>query len=197
MNRQGIQTMPLNGDDPDACLFISSLITPHKRFIQIRTYTREDVQILQTIGQYDKHLYPRPTTVTVKLHKAERYDNRIFLIKTYHNMPTSWKAEAVCPRLSRAQTVVDPYYSLCEMSVCADEFCEPCLASAMPENDLLCILRDPSLLQLVGASGATATIPFQVFHLPGGLLHPYMTWVDRTLRFNPIEAVYGLYKMVR
>ena len=47
----------------------------------------------------------------------------------------------------------------------------------MGKNDLLYVLRDPWLLQLVGASSATATIPFQVFHLPGDLLLPYPTWL--------------------
>ena len=193
-----IQTMPLGGDDPDACFVIFLLFTMNWCSTQIRTYTREDIQILQTIGQYEWYLHPDSVcgTVTVKLHKAERYDNRIFLIKTYHNVPSTWKAEAVCLRFSRSQTVVDPYYSLCEISVCVDESCELQLASAMPENNWLFVLRDPSLLQLVGASRTTAAIPFQVFHLQGGLLQPYATWVKQTLSFNPVEAVYGMYKMV-
>ena len=101
------------------------------------------------------------------------------------------------PPFLRSQSLVNPYYSSREISVCADNSCELWLTSTMPENYLLCILRDPLLLQLVGASRATATIPFQVFHFPGGLLQPYVTWVKRTLSFNPVESVYGLLKMVR
>ena len=67
----------------------------------------------------------------------------------------------------------------------------------MGKNEILFfyLFREPWLLQLVGASSATATIPFQVFHWPSDLL-PYPTWLERTMSVNPVEAIYGLYKMV-
>ena len=85
---------------------------------------------------------------TVKLDKGERHNKIIFLIKTYDNVPSTWNAKVVCPLL-RSQSVINPYYSLIEMSVCTDESCELWLTSMMPNNYLLCIIRDPSLLQLV------------------------------------------------
>ena len=63
-------------------------------------------------------------------------------------------------------------------------------------DDWLSLLRDSSVLQLIGASRATATIPFQVFHLPDGFLPPYLTWIKWTLSFNPVDAIYGIYKIV-
>ena len=88
--------------------------------------------------------------VTVKLDKAEQHDKIIFLIKTYNNIPSTWNAKVIYPLL-RSQRVVNPYYNLIEMSLCADESCELWLTSTMPKNHLLCILRDPLLLQLVAA----------------------------------------------
>ena len=67
----------------------------------------------------------------------------------------------------------------------------------MAEVDQLCIHRDPSVLQLSGASRATASIPFQVYHMPDGHFEVYDTWIKRVLPENPVEAIYGLYDMVR
>ena len=171
----------------------------HWCFIKICTYTREDIQILQTIGQYETYLHCHPDSrsmVTVKLDKAEQHDKIIFLIKTYNNIPSTWNAKVIYPLL-RSQRVVNPYYNLIEMSLCADESCELWLTSTMPKNHLLCILRDPLLLQLIGVSRATATIPFQIFHLLGSLLQPYWTWVHCfiviCLYFNQYKGLSELY----
>ena len=52
------------------------------------------------------------------------------------------------------------------------------------------------MLQLVGASKAAASIPFQVFHMPEGHIEPLNSWLERTLSSNPVEAMFGLYDMV-
>ena len=52
------------------------------------------------------------------------------------------------------------------------------------------------MLQLVGASKAAASIPFQVFHMPEGHLETLSSWLERTLWLNPVEAMFGLYDMV-
>ena len=64
----------------------------------------------------------------------------------------------------------------------------------MPGVD--CSDRDPSMLQLFGASRATASIPFQVFHMPEGHFETLNSWLERTLSSNPVEAMFGLYDMV-
>ena len=87
--------MPLSEDDPDAGFFMILFSATDLSFIQIRTYAREDIQILQTISQYER--YHPATPIAIKLHKAERYDNRIFLVKTYHNLTSRCQKEAVCP----------------------------------------------------------------------------------------------------
>ena len=52
------------------------------------------------------------------------------------------------------------------------------------------------MLQLIGASNAAASIPFQVFHMPEGHIEPLNSWLERTLSSNPVEAMFGLYDMV-
>ena len=66
----------------------------------------------------------------------------------------------------------------------------------MAEVDCLWIHRDPSVLQLAGASRATASIPFQVYHLPDGHFEKLASWVKRTMSANPVETIYGLHDMV-
>ena len=52
------------------------------------------------------------------------------------------------------------------------------------------------MLQLIGASRATSSIPFQVFHMPDGHVETLKSWLGRTLSSNPVEAMFGLYDMV-
>ena len=52
------------------------------------------------------------------------------------------------------------------------------------------------MLQLVGASKAAASIPFQVFHMPEGHFETLKSWLKKTLSSNPVEAMFGLYDMV-
>ena len=59
-----------------------------------------------------------------------------------------------------------------------------------------CIHRDTSILQLVGVSSATASIPFHIFHMPGGHFETLKSWLERTLSSDPVEAMYGIYDMV-
>ena len=66
----------------------------------------------------------------------------------------------------------------------------------MAEIDCLYIHRDPWILQLAGASRATASIPFQVYHLPDGHFEKLASWVKRTMSANPVETMYGLLDMV-
>ena len=53
------------------------------------------------------------------------------------------------------------------------------------------------MLQIIGASRVTASIPFQVYHMPGEKLESLWSWVTRTLSSSPVETLYGLYDMVR
>ena len=53
------------------------------------------------------------------------------------------------------------------------------------------------MLQLIGVSRAIASIPFQVFHMPGGYFETLESWLKRTLSSNPVEAMYGISDMVR
>ena len=78
----------------------------------------------------------------------------------------------------------------------AGGFCEPWLAGMVAEIDFFCIRRDPSVLQLAGASRVTASILFQVYHLPDGHFEKLENWVKRTISENPVETMYGLYDMV-
>jgi hypothetical protein len=67
----------------------------------------------------------------------------------------------------------------------------------VPDTDLVLNLRDPTILQLRGMSRATASTPFQVFHFPGDHFEDFWSWVRRTMSSNPVEAICGLYDMVR
>ena len=49
----------------------------------------------------------------------------------------------------------------------------------MAEVDHFCIRRHPSVFQL--AREATASIPFQVYHLPDGHVESFKSWSKRTL----------------
>jgi hypothetical protein len=62
---------------------------------QLPTYTRENIELLRTIRQY--RVYSSETAVTVKLHTANLYGNRMVLVKTYHNMQARRRTLAVCP----------------------------------------------------------------------------------------------------
>ena len=66
----------------------------------------------------------------------------------------------------------------------------------MLEVDPFCFHSDPSIVQLIGASRSTASIPFQVFHMPGDQVEILEDWLKRTLSSNPVETIYGLYDMV-
>ena len=66
---------------------------------QICLYIPEDIYIFETISQdYINPLHPNPveSTITVKLCKGRRHDNRIFLVKNYHGTPSRWKKYLVC-----------------------------------------------------------------------------------------------------
>ena len=52
------------------------------------------------------------------------------------------------------------------------------------------------MLQLVGASNAAVSIPFQVFHMPDGHFETLRSWLKRTMSSNPVEAMFGIYDMV-
>ena len=69
--------------------------------LQIRTYTRDDVNLLETINHYDVDLGRSSKSsipaVTVKLHKANRPDGRIVLVKAYHGSPSQRKTTLVSP----------------------------------------------------------------------------------------------------
>ena len=66
----------------------------------------------------------------------------------------------------------------------------------MAEVDYSCIRRDPSVLQLAGASRAAASIPFQLYHLPDGHFEKLTSWVKRTMSGNSVETMFGLHDMV-
>jgi hypothetical protein len=82
---------------------------------QLPTYTREDVELLQTI-----HVYSDETAVTVKLHTAKRYDNRKVLVKTYHDMQAMRRTLAVCPPFFKSADGSSSCRSLSETSPCTD-----------------------------------------------------------------------------
>ena len=52
------------------------------------------------------------------------------------------------------------------------------------------------MLQIFGASTATATLPIQIYHMPGGVLGTFKQWFLQTLSLNPVELIYALYSMV-
>ncbi|KIJ30141.1 hypothetical protein M422DRAFT_268387 [Sphaerobolus stellatus SS14] len=54
--------------------------------------------------------------------------------------------------------------------------------------------RNPSFVQLIGASKYTAPLPFQVYNAPESV-EPIRTWMGRTLASNPVETLCGLYDM--
>ena len=66
----------------------------------------------------------------------------------------------------------------------------------MAEVDCLYIHRDPSVLQLAGASRAAASIPFQVYHMPDDHFEKLASWMKRTMSANPVETMCGLHDMV-
>ena len=66
----------------------------------------------------------------------------------------------------------------------------------MAKIDCLYIHRDPWILQLAGASRATASILFQLYHLPDGHFEKLESWIKRTMSTNPVETMYGLHDMV-
>jgi hypothetical protein len=67
----------------------------------------------------------------------------------------------------------------------------------VPDTDLVGHFRDPTILQLDGMSRATDHVPFQVYHFPGDHFEDLEDWVMRTMSSNPVEAICGLYDMVR
>jgi hypothetical protein len=77
-------------------LYYSWMLDADRRS-QICHYARKDIELLQTINQY--RIYSAETPVTVKLHRAKRYDNRIVLVKTYHGVQATRRTLAVCPPL--------------------------------------------------------------------------------------------------
>ena len=64
------------------------------------------------------------------------------------------------------------------------------------EVEIYFFRRDPSILQLAGASRVTASIPFQVYHMPDGHVEKLYSWLTRTMSANPVEAICGLHDMV-
>ena len=90
-------------DDVDARIvkIIRGTHTHSCREFQVYTYTRDDINLLQTIHQYPVYLRSYPGSAweyfTVKLHKAKRYDNRVVLIKSYHDVSSLWKIDCVSP----------------------------------------------------------------------------------------------------
>ncbi|KIJ30146.1 hypothetical protein M422DRAFT_784095 [Sphaerobolus stellatus SS14] len=54
--------------------------------------------------------------------------------------------------------------------------------------------RHPLIVQLIGISRYTVTLPFQVYYAPESC-EPIRSWMRRTLASNPIETLCGLYDM--
>ena len=57
--------------------------------------------------------------------------------------------------------------------------------------------RDRTVFEFVEASEARASIPFHMSSMSGDHLEALRTWRTRTTSSNPVEAIYGLYDMVR
>ena len=167
---------------------------------QIRTHTRADFSILDIIGEYTIYLHSdRKTAIgTVRLQKGKLNDNRIVLVKSYHSMQSTQHANVVCCLIFflRFQTVTHLVVVQGRPRVAQTDFVGCAWLVWIAEIDCLCIRRDPSVLQLAGASRAMASIPFQVYHMPDGHFESFKSWVKRTMSANPVETMYGLHDMV-
>src|SRR3979490_2677606 len=91
---------------------------------QIITYTRDDINLLQTINQQCIYLEPYADStldfVAVKLHKAKRPYGRIVLIKTYHGSPSKRKTNLIHPSLFETLGRFSSCHSLSKTSHCAE-----------------------------------------------------------------------------
>jgi hypothetical protein len=116
-------------------------------------------------------------------------------VKTYHDVQATRRTLAVCSPFFESSDFSSSCRSLNETSLFTDRIGELLLTGK--DANLVGNLRDPTVLQLNGMSRATDHVPFQVYHLPADHFENFGSWVTRTMSSNPVEAIYGLYDVVR
>ena len=88
-------------DDPDARTVNITLI--HHRLMSDSRYASTHVTILNFFRKLVNITFQRSHsnstwhTITVQLHRAERHDNRVFLVKTYHGVRSPGQRDADVP----------------------------------------------------------------------------------------------------
>jgi len=156
-------------------------------------YKRGDLRLLRTLVRGGR-FHQQHT-----LYEAEhRHSGELVLVKTFEDCESNQMQEAVSKGLYI--DLIFPnlkFHSFCKTSHLAGSFGGnfPNPFRGHPTNvQHLC--RDSSLLQLMGSSTSSSTIPFQVYDAPSGQIEDFQDWYGRTVKSNMVETIYGLYDMV-